>query len=1110
MTSQLFVLSAYSLLQSTNRLPDLVHQAKLRGYSSLALTDQHVMHGVIEFYQECLKQDIKPIIGLTITYQSERFDDRVFSLNLYAKNLAGYHNLLKISSYQMEQKMSAHLRLTDITDWLSDIVICTPWENSEFVALFQEKEYDLLPVVYREYLQLFQTRDWYHGLAYYQAEQTWREQFLQKISKISFPIVAMKKVAYLDAKDVFAVKVLHAIEAGTQVSYDDGVQSVGNNYLMKEEDFSNQYQLNQATDALSNLERIVNQCNVKIPLHQTLLPAFPVPKDTTAANYLKELCFSGLARIGQQDNSAYLQRLEYELDVIHTMGYDDYFLIVWDVMAYAREHEIVTACRGSAAGSLVSYVLQITNVDPIAYQLLFERFLNQERYTMPDIDMDIPDNRREEILNYVYDKYGYHRVAQIATFGTLAAKMALRDVARVFGLSQSEASKWANAIPSVLKITLAEALKTSKKLQQLVEFSDKNQLMFQVACQIEGLPRHVSTHAAGVVISDRELTDFVPLLAGSNNIPLTQFAMGEVETIGLLKMDFLGLRNLAIIGNTLDAIEYVTGERLSLANIPVDDEPTLKLFRKGETVGVFQFESSGIKNVLKKLGPTSIEDIASVNALYRPGPMQFIDQFIARKNGQQAVQYPAKSLEHILSKTYGIIVYQEQIMQIASKMAGFSLGQADILRRAISKKKKAVLDEERQHFVSGALKEGYPADVANEVYDYIERFANYGFNRSHAVVYSVLAYQMAYLKTHYSTYFFSALLHSVRNNPDKIKEYLAEAHKFDVTILPPNINQSEYSFRLVKGKLVFGLSSIKGVRKDFIQHIIEVRKQDGAFSSLENFLIRISGKWLKAENILPLIYVGAFDHLHSNRKQLVTDLHGLIRNIDYSGGSMDLLGVLSLKTDKVSDFSLNDKLQHEVTYLGTYVSGHPVEEYADLAKVYSVSTISDCVVNENITLLVYILSVKKIRTKKGESMVFLKVTDQSSDLEVTIFPKLFRSLGLEIEANQVVLLSGKVELSQYTKEKQLIASRLEIAENKRQQLRSKKCYIKIAGLNDSTETLNELKKVFVQFSGRIPVVLIFKDRQQNILLEENYWIKDEPNFNKKVEDILGSETIIIK
>ena len=1102
---QLQVRTEYSLLSSTNRIKELVSEAKERGYTSLAITDKDTLHGVVLFYQECVKQQIKPIIGMTLTYRTkEQLDAEIIVI---AKNLSGYHHLMKLATKKSMTSRKDDFSLDEVSEFLSDVIVILPWRTSELYQLQRKIGTEEMEQRTIELMSKFSSCEVYGGINVSKSKPEEIDYWTYFYKKFSLKPVALQDVRYLNPSDDFSVNVLEHIESGETISL-DFEQLSGEYYLPTAQEFENKYKANHLDEALESVQQIVDGVSLEIPLHQKLLPEFPVPSNETAQSYLKKLCEEGLHfRLNNQLDSEYVERLKMELDVIHTMGYDDYFLIVWDVMRYARENNIVTACRGSAAGSLVSYVLQITNVDPIEYQLLFERFLNKERYTMPDIDMDIPDNRREELLQYVNDKYGENHVAQIATFGTLAAKMAIRDVSRVFGLSQNEANKWANAVPKDLKITLDQAYKKSKTLRELVAHSYKNKLLFDTARKIEGLPRHVSTHAAGVVISDQDLTNIIPLQEGNNGIPLTQFAMGEVEEIGLLKMDFLGLRNLSIIGNALSSIEYQTGKKISLDDIPLNDEATLELFRKGETVGVFQFESKGIKNVLRKLGPTSIEDIASVNALYRPGPMENIDTFVKRKKGQEAIVYPQDSLKEILGYTYGVIVYQEQVMQVASKMAGFSLGEADILRRAISKKSKDVLDTERQHFVSGAMQQGYTKEVATQVYDYIERFANYGFNRSHAVVYSVIAYQMAYLKVHFPTAFFQAILHSVKNNPAKMNEYIVEAKEAGLTITPPDINKSEYSFTFFKGNIIYGFSSVKNIRKDFIQHILLVRKEGGPFKSLDNFLMRISGKWLKKANILPLIYIGAFDRLHQNRKQMVIDLDSMIQNIEYSGGSVDLLDMLTLKKETCVDFTVEEKLEQEVEYIGTYVSAHPVEFYADKLISQSITKSKDLIDKSEVTVLMYSSNVKKIRTKKGESMAFLEGTDQTGKLSVTIFPTLYRSIQSMLVEQDVFVIRGKVEKSKYNQELQIIANEVQLAKDMKE---VKKCFINVTAKNDTLDMLNHLQSILLKHHGNSPVVLVFRHKNENTLLEQRYWVTQSKEVEQEVSALLGEGMIIFK
>ncbi|MGX7013659.1 DNA polymerase III subunit alpha [Vagococcus silagei] len=1103
---QLQLLTSYSLLQSTNRIEELVKKSQQHGFSTLAITDLNTMSGVLDFEKTCLKYDIKPIIGVTIDFVSSVIEGKNYQIVLLAKNLDGYQNLLKIVTLYFEKART--LELSDVKPLLADVIAIIPWENSEWLNLTtvynSEESRNIWQETYQESLKSI---DVYHSLPHTDSQFSEEEE---QIKSLPFKKIATHPVKYLKTEDYFNYKVLRHIDSGQTMNVYHLKEKQGPEYFKTSEEIFTFFKERDLEEALRNNEIVSESCQVEIPKHQTLLPKYQTPHDEVAVDFLKMLSEEGLRKRGLAFHPDYAARLNYELSVIHQMGYDDYFLIVWDVMKYARDENIITACRGSAAGSLVSYCLEITQVDPIEYDLLFERFLNPERFTMPDIDIDIPDNKREYILNYVHQKYGNRRVAQIATFGTLAAKQALRDVCRVFGLSQAESNKWSQSIPNVLKITLSDALKQSNNLQKLVEFSDRNRLIFETALKLEGLPRHMSTHAAGVVIGDHDLTNEVPLQTGSGEIPLTQFTMGDVEKVGLLKMDFLGLRNLTIINQTLENINYSQKEKLTLTDIPLDDTHTLALFRDGLTDGIFQFESPGIKKVLKKLQPTSIEDITSVNALYRPGPMQNIDLFIERKNGQAPIDYLTPDLQPILEKTYGVIVYQEQVMKIVSLMAGYSLSQADILRRAISKKDKAIIDEERQHFVQGAISNGYTNKISENVYTYIEKFANYGFNRSHAVVYSVLAYQMAYLKVHYPLAFFASLLHSVQHSQAKTVEYFNEARQQQIAILPPSINDSQYGFISHKGKILMGFSSIKGVRRDLIRQIIDERKQSGSFSSLENLLIRLDKKWLKEEYILPLIYSGAFDRLHGNRRQLVIDLSSLIQNIQYSGGSIDLLGFLSLKGDKVSDFSEEEKLEQEVEFLGTYVSSHPTERYKKQRSFYNIKLCHEVITNEKVQMLLYITDSKKIRTKKGESMLFLNGSDHTGNIELTIFPKLYRELNFNLPEKIVYYVEGRIEYSQYSRKNQLIVTKIVPADTLAEARDTVKCFIKIPAEMNTPLILAKLKQLFQENQGEHPVILFFADTKQKMMLDSKFWVSQTEELTQAIAKLLGEDSIVFQ
>lgn len=1102
---QLYTTTSYSLLQSTIQIPRLVQEAKTKGYQTIGICDRNVLSGTVEFYQACQKEGLQAVIGLHLDYFAPELEDQ-FEVLLFAKNFLGYQRLIQLSSKKM---ITGQVQLEDFEGTDDLIAIFPEYNELSFLMGNGEDAKKRLDI----FLQLFGKENLYYGVSSRDLQENSPNSY--KWWQENLSLCGIESVKALSIDELPAITVMEHIKNGTQVeSFSEIITDEKTGYLKAEKEvrrfFQDAVDGEAGKEALKNAELIAETCHFELPLQQKLLPHYPLT-GKTAADYLKELCFEKLPQRVKDPDERYQQRLAYELSVIHEMGFDDYFLIVWDVMAFAHQEKIVTgAGRGSAAGSLVAYVLAITDVDPIQYQLLFERFLNPERYTMPDIDLDIPDNRREEVLQYVQKKYGKFQMAQIATFGTMAAKMVLRDVGRVFGLSQSEANRWSKAVPNALKMTLERAYQESARLRELVASNEKNQRLFQIAKLLEGLPRHVSTHAAGVVISDQNLLNLIPLQEGSEGILLTQFTMNDVETVGLLKMDFLGLRNLSIIDQTLQEIQRFSGEVFSQKAIPLDDPETLRLFQAGDTAGIFQFESAGIRNVLRRLGPENIEDIAAVNALYRPGPMQHIDSFIKRKKGLEKVRYPDESLRPILANTYGVMVYQEQIMQAASAMAGFTLGQADILRRAISKKKKAVLDEERRHFVQGALQKGHDQETAEKVYDYIERFADYGFNRSHAFAYSFVGFQMAYLKVHYPGPFFSALLHSVRHNTSKVKEYLNEAKKRQIEVLPPDINQSGYSFQLQSLKVLrFGLSSIKGIRRDFVMDILNERRANGPYRSFDQFLIRIDPKWRKEDTLRPLIEVGVFDELEPHRRQLASELEGKIQNIQYSGGSLDLLNVMTLKEQEFQEYRLDEKLLLEEKYLGVYLSGHPVEQFAKLQRAKGVRNITEIVADQKVRLLLYIRDIREIRTKRGEQMAFVEGNDPSGEISATIFPELYRQVRQTFAENDVIYIEGKSEISKYNGELQIIADKVQQASQLEATISQSTCFLRITKESEE-QLLTPLYHLIQENPGPVPVVLYYVESGKKRILSENYWVGEQIVFQEKLKKLLGEENVVFK
>lgn len=1106
---QLQVMSSYSLLQSTISIEELVIKAKERGYQAIALNDHNILYGLVDFYKMCKKHQIKPILGLTLDVGGIVKSEENHSIILLAKNAKGYENLMILSSKKMLLAENERLTVDQIEQYSQDLIAITPGETGEAESFLFKDDAESAATVIKKWQKTFPKNQFYIGVQLHLKLKSIKNKLNEVSRDTGTPTVALQDIRYIDADDEFSTAALRAIDKGETLSIQNA--SINGDYFLPESSLvEKQFKENDLAEEAQRTNAIADMITSEIVLHQQLLPKFPLPTEKSTTAFLKEQCLIGLEKRVSEPDKRYIDRLEYELTVIGKMGFEDYFLIVWDVMAYAHKVKIVTgAGRGSAAGSLVAYLLGITDVDPIEYDLLFERFLNEERYTMPDIDLDFPDNRREEILQYVRNKYGKNHVAQIATFGTLAAKMALKDVSRVFGLSPSEANVWSKAIPSVLGITLEKAFKQSATLRKLVEENEKNTLLFETAKKIEGLPRHISTHAAGVVISDKPLTQYVPLQKGGGEIFLTQYPMGNVEEIGLLKMDFLGLKNLSIIDNALKLVQRETGKRLNLLNIPMQDQETLQLFRKGDMVGIFQFESAGIKSVLRRLEPSSMEDIAAVNALYRPGPMEQIDTFIKRKKGVLPIVYPHESLSEILSVTYGVMVYQEQVMQVAARMGGYTLGQADILRRAIGKKQKSIIDKERQHFTSGAAKLGYTPEVAMQVYDYIERFANYGFNRSHAVAYSFIAYQMAYLKAHYPNAFFVALLNSALNNSTKMKEYIIEAKKRAIKVLSPDINASFGGFSLINSQILFGFSSIKGLRRDMIDDMITNRKNDGKYKDLIDFLKRLDKKWLKPEYIKPLIYVGAFDQFEHSRGTLLASIEGIIQSVQMSGNNIDLFELLKPKYESAPDLTIEEKLENEEHFLGTYLSGHPTEKYDSVRPWKQIVYINELTIGKTSRVLGSIKNIHKITTKKGEPMAFVTISDTSGDCSLTLFPTKYRQFIELLTDKTVLYVEGKVE-SKREGIPQIIVNQMDDVEKIAGSQTDKKCFIRIQEEQNNNETLEKMKNVMMRSKGNIPVVLYYVQSNKKIGLAEESWINDTPELIEELENLLGKENIVIK
>ncbi|WP_090830814.1 DNA polymerase III subunit alpha [Bacillus sp. cl95] len=1115
----LHVYSAFSLLTSTAKVEDLVSNAKSKGFNAIALTDRNVMHGTVAFYKECLKQQIKPILGLTVDVESEINPTSSFPLILLAENNSGFENLLKISSV-VQTKAENGIPLKWLKHYSAGLVAISPGKEGEIENYLLEGNLSAAEETLTKFKSIFSESNLFFAI---QDQRLTGEQELNQLVKtftdrFGIPLVGTNSVYYLEKEDSFAQECLLAIKNGEKLQDEHRETLPSNQYYLKTVDEMTEC-LSDFPEALENTITITERCNVLLELNRQLLPKYPVQAGESSEELLERLCHEGLEKRYTQVQELHLSRLKYELSVIKKMKFSDYFLIVWDFMSFARSKGILTGPgRGSAAGSLVAYALQITDVDPIEHELLFERFLNPERISMPDIDIDFPDHRRDEVIEYVAAKYGELHVAQIVTFGTMATKAALRDVGRAFGLNPKELDMLSRLVPSRLGISLEAAYNESQALRTFVNENNLNARLFETALKLEGLPRHISTHAAGVVISEKPLVELVPIQKGHNGIYLTQYSMEYLEEIGLLKMDFLGLRNLTLIGSILDSIRKKKGEKLDIRSIPLNDEKTFELLARGETSGIFQLESEGMKKVLTRLKPTSFEDIVAVNALYRPGPMENIPSFIDRKHGKEEIVYPHPDLKPILEKTYGVIVYQEQIMQIAYKMAGFSLGEADLLRRAVGKKKKEVLDKERQHFIKGSLQQGYTEKLADEIYDLIVKFANYGFNRSHAVAYSVISYQLAYLKAHYFSYFMAELLSASIGNDIRITQYIRELKQNGISVLAPSINKSSYRFQVETNSIRYSLSAIKGVGSTVIKEILQARKQK-KFDDLFDFCIRVSMKIVNRKILETLVHSGCFDEFGEDRAVLLASLDVAIEHAQLvkpdDDNQFDLFAddefSLKPKYVEVDTIRIEDKLYHEKLALGLYLSDHPLSAYEQELKKKGASSLFELDQQKKwCSTGVYITEVKKIRTKKGEAMAFLTVSDSTDEMEAIAFPTVFKKSSTLMNQGEIVVLEGKVE-ERDGKWQLLIQNVIEMDEwLKSKSVLEKVLYLKIEEKRNTPDGLKALKEMLKDDKGDTDVVLFYESSKKSVRLTKEFGVSPTPSLLIKLRDFLGTNNVILR
>ncbi|MBP3664311.1 MAG: DNA polymerase III subunit alpha [Tyzzerella sp.] len=1054
--THLHVHTEYSLLDGSNKIKEYVARVKELGMTSAAITDHGVMYGVIDFYRTAKNAGIKPILGCEVyVAPGSRFDkvagttdDRYYHLVLLAENQKGYENLTKIVSkafvegYYYKPRVDMEL-LEEYHEGIIALSACLAGEVQKNLqrAMYQEafeaaKRYERIFGKGNFFLEL---QD--HGM---QEQAMVNQQLLRLSEETGIELVATNDVHYTYAEDEKPHDILLCIQTGKKLDDDNRMRYEGGQYYVKSEEEMKAL-FPYALEAVENTQKIADRCHVEIEFGVTKLPKYDVPEGYTSWEYLNKLCFEGLQKhYGTPESKPteeLVERLNYELGVIQKMGYVDYFLIVWDFIKYAKDHDIMVGPgRGSAAGSIVSYCLGITNIDPIKYQLLFERFLNPERVSMPDIDIDFCFERRQEVIDYVVRKYGPDRVVQIVTFGTLLAKGVIRDVGRVMDLPYAFVDSIAKMIPQELGITLEKALDMNSELKELYNTDEQVKTLIDMSKRLEGLPRHSSMHAAGVVISQKSVDEYVPLSLGSDGSVTTQFTMTTLEELGLLKMDFLGLRTLTVIQNAVQLVEKNTGKKIDIDHLNYDDKAVLDSIGTGKTDGVFQLESAGMKSFMKELKPQSLEDIIAGISLYRPGPMDFIPQYIRGKNDQSSITYDCPQLEPILAPTYGCIVYQEQVMQIVRDLAGYTLGRSDLVRRAMSKKKGDVMQRERQNFVYGNPEEGVPGCVskgisevvANRIYDEMMDFAKYAFNKSHAAAYAVVAYQTAYLKYYYPVEFMAALMTSVIDNPGKVAEYIYTCRQMGIQILPPDINKGEGRFSVDGDKIRYGLAAIKSVGRPVIDAIVAEREQNGPFKHLKDFIERLSGKEVNKRTIESFIKAGALDSLHGTRKQFMVIYVKIVDQVNqekkYSmTGQMTLFDMVSeeqkgefdIPLPNVGEYEKETLLAFEKEVLGIYISGHPMEEYEAKWRKNISATTADFQVDEETgrtkvregtkEIIGGMITAKTIKhTKTGKPMAFLTVEDLLGTVEVIVFPKDYEKNRTYLNEDSKVFVKGRV------------------------------------------------------------------------------------------------------
>ncbi|MGI6361958.1 MAG: DNA polymerase III subunit alpha [Bacillota bacterium] len=1117
----------YSLLDGAARHKKLLAKAKAMDMPAVAITDHGVMYGVINFYREAKKAGIKPIIGCEVyVAQRTRFDkdprqdSSPFHLVLLAENQEGYENLCRLVSYAFLEGFYYKPRvdkelLRKYNKGLIALSACIVGEIPDLILQGREEDAKKIAL---EYQEIFGKDNFFieiqdHGIA---EEKAVFPRLVDLAKKLNIPLVATNDIHYVDQKDAAMHDILLCIQTGKLRDEENRMRFTGTQFYLKTEEEMRAL-FPDYPEAIDNTVKIAERCNVDFEFGNLYLPDYQVPPGFTLHGYLEELCQRGLKERYQEITPELEERLDYELKTINNMGFSGYFLIVWDLIHFSRQQGIyVGPGRGSAAGSLVAYVLRITNIDPIKYKLIFERFLNPERVTPPDIDIDFCYERRNEVIEYLVNKYGKDNVGQIITFGTMGARGAIKDVGRVLDIPYSYVDKLAKQIPHDLGIKLATAIEESPELKLAYEEDTEARELLDIAMQIEGMPRHTSKHAAGVVIARKEIISYMPLQKLGDDFATTQYEKEEVEACGLLKMDILGLRTLTVIGDAINNIQisHPDQEKIDIDNISWDDQKTYDLLSSGETIGVFQLESDGMRKLIRGMRPERFEDIIALVALYRPGPLEnnMDKDYIECKHGRKSISYPHPLLKDILQETYGVILYQEQVMQCATALAGFSLGQADLLRRAMGKKKAEVMAQQKEAFLSGCAKKGIPATASNKVFSILEKFASYGFNKSHSAAYAVIAYETAWLKANYPAEFMAAMMTSVMDTADKVPEYIEECRRMNIELLSPDINLGDAKFTVVGEKISFALAAIKHVGREAVAKIVEERKANGPFTSLMDLCCRTS---MNRKMLESLIKCGALDSFGYYRSQLmeVADLAlEMGRRVaeDRDNQQMSLFDFGIEKADYVMpqlempakpEYLAADLLAMEKETIGFYVSGHPIDAYKELLKEkisHQIAALENTEPNDRVNVGGIVTAMRHLITKRGDNMAIFTLEDQSDTLKCLVFPRVYTAFRDKLFNSKVLLVEGKVK-------KEDVHAELVV-----EQIKSPgKLYLRLPSSEDEI-FINQIKSFLQMFPGDIEVSVYYDDLKQYHVLPDVSGVAFDNRFLDDLKRLLGAEKVVLR